>query len=135
MICINESKEINIITKFNMAEISAMHTLNFYDSNELTTPEFDYDADSYEPSLNDEDSDTLSEVLSEYLTARFSRGLSSIDSGDTIYLQYDAHRKILELIDEIPEFKYDILSLQNLVYRLLYMSITKQQRIKNDYWN
>ena len=97
---INESKSVTLLVQFKGQSIRAEHTLEYYDSDMLDCAEFTYDAENYEcdTPLSDDDSDKLSDVLSEYLTDNYGRGLSKLQDDDEIELVYSATEDTLSRV-------------------------------------
>jgi len=86
---INETKEVIVHIVYNEHTFDCKHTLNYYDDDTLAVGEFDYDAESYPDTLNEDDTNTISDGVSEHLTTHCGRGLSSVVDGETIYVVID----------------------------------------------
>jgi len=88
----NETKDVVIEIDYKdgdnqIAYFDCVHSLHYYDGDELAIGEFSYDTENYPTTLEDDDINRISEQVSEYLTERFCRGLSSVNDGDTISLE------------------------------------------------
>ena len=87
MSSINETKEVIINIKYNQQEFDCKHTLNYYDDDTLAVGEFDYDTEPYPSYISEEDTDIISDAISEHLTAHCGRGLFSVNDGEEISIE------------------------------------------------
>ena len=83
---INESKSLTLNVNFKGQIIKGTHTISYYDSPSIDVAELEYDLDEYKPKLNEEDAEELSEIISEYIYDKCSRGLNDIVDNEVIDL-------------------------------------------------
>ena len=83
---ISESKTVTINVNFKGQIIEGIHTISYYDSPSIDVAEMDYDVIEYTPQLSDDDTDELSDLISDYISEKCSRGLGDVVDGEVINL-------------------------------------------------